>query len=45
MLGDDWANEGRGFQKWGQYDGRTIEVSWDDAKIVAAGIDAPRVTD
>lgn len=33
------------FQKWGQYDGRTIEVAWDDAKIIAAGIDAPRVTD
>lgn len=31
------------FQKWGQYDGRTIEVSWDDAKISAAGIDAPRL--
>jgi len=31
------------FQKWGQYDGRTIEVSWDDAKILAAGIDAPRL--
>jgi len=33
------------FQKWGQYDGRTIVVTWDDAKIIAAGIDAPRVTD
>jgi len=31
------------FQKWGYYDGRTIEVVWDDAKIIAAGIDAPRL--
>lgn len=31
------------FQKWGQYDGRTIVVTWDDAKILAAGIDAPRL--
>jgi branched-chain amino acid transport system substrate-binding protein len=31
------------FQKWGYYDGRTIEVVWDDAKILAAGIDAPRL--
>jgi branched-chain amino acid transport system substrate-binding protein len=31
------------FQKWGTYDGRTIEVKWDDAKIIAAGIDAPRL--
>jgi branched-chain amino acid transport system substrate-binding protein len=31
------------FQKWGKYDGRTIEVTWDDAKILAAGIDAPRL--
>jgi len=33
------------FQKWGIYDGRTIEVTWDDAKLVAAGVNAPRVTD
>ncbi|GAI43549.1 unnamed protein product, partial [marine sediment metagenome] len=31
------------FQKWGTYDGRTIKVTWDDAKILAAGIDAPRL--
>jgi branched-chain amino acid transport system substrate-binding protein len=31
------------FQKWGKYDGRTVEVFWDDAKILAAGIDAPRL--
>lgn len=31
------------FQKWGRYDGRIIEVVWDDAKILAAGIDAPRL--
>ena len=31
------------FQKWGTYDGRTIVVTWDDAKILAAGIDAPRL--
>jgi len=31
------------FQKWGTYDGRTIEVNWDDAKLIAAGIDAPRL--
>jgi len=33
------------FQKWGKYDGRTIEVTWDDAKLIAAGVNAPRVTD
>jgi len=31
------------FQKWGTYDGRTIVVTWDDAKLLAAGIDAPRL--
>jgi ABC-type branched-subunit amino acid transport system substrate-binding protein len=31
------------FQKWGTYDGRIIEVTWDDAKIIAAGLDAPRL--
>jgi branched-chain amino acid transport system substrate-binding protein len=31
------------FQKWGKYDGRTVEVFWDDAKLIAAGIDAPRL--
>ena len=31
------------FQKWGKYDGRIIEVTWDDAKLIAAGIDAPRL--
>ena len=31
------------FQKWGTYDGRTIEVNWDDAKLIAAGLDAPRL--
>jgi len=31
------------FQKWGKYDGRIIEVTWDDAKLMAAGIDAPRL--
>jgi branched-chain amino acid transport system substrate-binding protein len=33
------------FQKWGQYDGRTIEVNWDRAKVIAAGIDAPFLED
>jgi hypothetical protein len=33
------------FQKWGTYDGRTIEVTWDDAKLIAAGVNAPRITD
>jgi len=33
------------FQKWGMYDGRTIEVTWDDAKLIAAGVNAPRITD
>jgi ABC-type branched-subunit amino acid transport system substrate-binding protein len=33
------------FQKWGLYDGRTIEVTWDDAKLIAAGVNAPRITD
>jgi branched-chain amino acid transport system substrate-binding protein len=31
------------FQKWGKYDGRTIVVTWDDAKLIAAGLDAPRL--
>ncbi|GAG29975.1 unnamed protein product, partial [marine sediment metagenome] len=35
--GDIW------FQKWGTYDGRSIEVIWYDGKIIAAGIDAPRL--
>jgi len=29
------------FQKWGRYDGQAIDVTWDDAKITAAGMSRP----
>ncbi len=29
------------FQKWGIYDGQSIDVTWDDAKITAAGMSRP----